>query len=75
MTLHDRFVAALVSRGYQRDLRARTGKYTVLRKQGKEQALFVGAAGGLRIGKSASASVPVNDSTKQTLLTEGLNQL
>ena len=54
-TQHDRLVWALQARGY-RQVEARTGKYTVLTKEGfttnggKPAFYFVGPNGALRVG-------------------------
>ena len=70
MTLHDRFVTALIARGSQV---VKRGKYTSLTRNkrtsdDKPTFYFVGSAGAVRVGRSATRSIPVSDSFKAALL-------
>lgn len=66
MTLHDRFVAALIARGCV-VVPSRSGKVTTLTKNGVE-FYFVGRSGSLRLGRVYTYSFPVNDRGKRALL-------
>lgn len=65
-TIHDRLVAALEAQGFAIDNHTRTTKYTVLSKG--RGAYYVGRAGALRTGASASSSIPVSEKLKADLL-------
>lgn len=68
MTLHDRFVRALQARGSTK-VEAYQGRYTKMTRPVRPGTFyFVGSAGALRFGPSASKSIPVSESAKAELL-------
>ncbi|WP_027443742.1 MULTISPECIES: hypothetical protein [Erythrobacter] len=71
-TLHDRLVAALLASGERLVPDAATQRYTVLTcshpKAPQGWHYYVGRAGALRVGPSASASRAVSETLKDTLL-------
>jgi hypothetical protein len=82
-SIRDRLIQALEARGFKRDLTVRSSKYVVMigqdhmlsatAKEGwRERKLFLGKAGALRTGKSASQSVPLgrDETWRQKLLSE-----
>ena len=81
MTYHDRYVKALIVRGWVINTDARTGKYTEL-VQGPgacgvmggmmadpTSKMFVGRSGAVRYGKTVSSSFSMTDAMKHRLLT------
>lgn len=79
-TYHDRYVEALIARGWRIDAAARSSKYTVL-VQGSEARgatgnlmsdpttkMFVGKSGAVRYGKTVSDSFSMLEAVKQLLL-------
>ena len=70
-TIQQRLIDALLARGESR-VQARTGRYVVFTAKtfGKpEKFFFLGYAGALRFGRSATSSVPC-DKLKARLLTQ-----
>ena len=81
MTYHDRYVAALTTRGWMINTTARSNKYTEL-VQGPgacgvmggmmadpTSKMFVGRSGAVRYGKTVSGSFSMTDAMKHRLLT------
>ena len=73
LTLHDRFVAALIATGHSPGIdpakNARSSKYTVLdRSIAPGWFFFVGKAGSLRVGRNIKNSIPISDKMKKILL-------
>jgi hypothetical protein len=69
-TIHDRLVAALMQRGAKPTTAVRTGKYTVLEHPMSDgKFLFVGKAGALRVGRTATDSVAVPQLREKLLRT------
>jgi hypothetical protein len=73
-TIHDRLVAALTARSETR-VPGRSSKYTVLTRTSHETGqkigfYFVGRAGALRVGRTATESIPVTAAVRARLLGE-----
>jgi hypothetical protein len=73
-TIHDRLVAALIARG-ETLVPGRSSKYTVLTRTSRETGqkigfYFVGRAGALRVGRTATESIPVPAAVRARLLGE-----
>jgi hypothetical protein len=73
-TIHDRLVAALTARS-ETLVPGRSSKYTVLTRTSHETGqkigfYFVGRAGALRVGRTATESIPVPAAVRARLLGE-----
>jgi len=68
-TLQDRYALALEKRGYRR-IEARTDKYIVYGKPADPNHWYLGYAGSVRRGRTATGSTPASDKFKAILLAE-----
>ena len=68
LTLHDKFCSGLEALGQVRIRNSKQAKYSVYSTSQPGQFFFVGAAGALRIGKSASKSFACSDRTKAAVM-------
>jgi hypothetical protein len=73
-TIHDRLVAALTARS-ETLVPGRSSNYTVLTRTSHETGqkigfYFVGRAGALRVGRTATESIPVPAAVRARLLRE-----
>jgi hypothetical protein len=63
-TIQDKIVKALSNdERFTRDYHAKTEKYVVFSIKDKPTNLYVGRKGAVRIGKTATGSIPVSDNT------------
>lgn len=68
-TLQNKLCRGLEAEGHKRDLKARTGKYRVyIDAQNPERRYYVGKAGALRYGRTATENAQCLDRTRVRLL-------